>query len=72
MKSKLVILGLLGLVCGILCLGSYHWGKMNVRLQVVIQEKEVIKYVEKQRKVIYSQPHAHRDELIKRMHAGQL
>lgn len=72
MKIKIVLVALIGTACFIMCFCAYQWGKSTARTEVITQQVEVIKYVEKQKSKIYSRPNAHRDELLKRMRAGDL
>ena len=44
----------------------------RVKVQIGGIEVEVVKYVEKKKSEIYSQPNASRSELLKLMHSGKL
>ena len=52
--------------------GAYFLGRSHSELKIVKEQVEVVKYVEKKKAAIYSQPHASRDELLELMHGGIL
>lgn len=63
----------------VIVVGAYFLGRSNQKTecveeekQIIIQEKEVIKYVEKQKGQIYSAPNAGRSELLRLFHNGEL
>ena len=63
----------------VLCLMSYLLGRSHSEVKIIkergreiIKEVEVIKYVEKEKAQIWSQPNADRDDLLKLMRDGQL
>lgn len=63
---------LLGLaVLGAYCSG-YAVGSRNVKIEYITQEKEVIKYVEKQKAKIYSSPAAVPADLVRLFNEGTL
>jgi hypothetical protein len=51
---------------------GYSVGKRDVRIEYITQEKEVIKYVEKEKAKIYSTPNADTNTLIGLFNAGKL
>ena len=55
-----------------LCTFSYFLGKSRAKIEVITEQIEVIKYVEKKRAEIHSRPNAKRDTLLERMHNGML
>lgn len=57
---------------GALCLACYEIGKSKAEIKYVEKKVEVIRYAEKKRAKIYSQPNAGRDVLLKLMHDGKL
>lgn len=66
----------LGIVLCLVVLGAfgsgYHAGKSNTTIEYVTKEKEIIKYVAKEKAKIHSRPNATRSELLERMHNGEL
>ena len=52
--------------------GAYLLGRSHSELKIVKEQIEVVKYVEKKKAAIYSQPHASLDELLELMHGGIL
>lgn len=66
----------LGIILALAVLGAYYSGyaigSRDVKIEYVVQEKEVIKYVAKEKAKIYAKPNATRDELLKRMYNGEL
>jgi hypothetical protein len=65
-------IGLCVIMCVLAALGSYFYGKSQVKTKVIEKQVEVIKYVAQKRSKVQAQPHAGRDELLKLMRAGQL
>ena len=57
---------------GALCLACYEVGKSKAEIKYVEKKVEVIRYAEKKRAKIYSQPNAGRDVLLKLMRNGKL
>lgn len=62
-----------------LCIACYMLGRSHSEVKIIkeqgkeiIKEVEVIKYVEKEKAKIWSQPNADRDDLLKLMQSGQL
>lgn len=59
-----------------LCFAFYEVGKRvgasETKVQIVTQEKEVIRYVEKKKNTIQSKPNANRDELVRMFKSGIL
>lgn len=59
---------LLGIILGLAIIGAYYSGysagKSNTTIEYITQEKEVIKYVAKEKAIIQSKPNAGRNELI--------
>ena len=70
-RYALVIALFVVIVCGAYYSG-YSIGASNTRVEYVTQEKEVIKYVAKEKAIIHSKPNATRDELLERMRNNQL
>lgn len=52
--------------------GAYFLGRSHSELKIVKEQVEVVKYVEKKKAAIYSQPHASRGELLELMRDGIL
>lgn len=70
----ILALAILGVYCG-----GYAIGSRDVKIEcankekeVVIQEKEVIKYVEKKKADIYSKPNITRNSALQLFHNGEL
>lgn len=67
---------LLGIILAFAVLGAYYSGyaigSRDVKIEYVVQEKEVIKYVSKEKAIIQSKPNAGRDELLERMYNCEL
>ena len=65
-----------GALLGIAVLGVYYSGyavgSRNVKIEYITQEKEVIKYVEKQKAKIYSSPAAVPADLVRLFNEGTL
>lgn len=72
-----------GVILAVIIAGAYYSGysigSRDVRIEcanketeIVIQEKEVIKYVEKQKDKIYSSPNANPDSLVRLFNEGKL
>ena len=65
-----------GALLGIAVLGVYYSGyavgSRNVKIEYITQEKEVIKYVEKQKAKIYSSPAAVPADLVRLFNDGVL
>ena len=53
-------------------LGAYFLGRSHSELKIVKEQVEVVKYVEKKKAAIYSQPNASRSELLDLMRDGIL
>lgn len=51
---------------------GYAVGSRDVKIEYVVREKEVIKYVEKKKADIYVKPNASRIDLLQLMHDGKL
>ena len=67
---------LLGIILALAVLGAY-WsgysaGKSNTTIEYITQEKEVIKYVAKEKAIIQSSRNAGRDELIELYASNEL
>ena len=62
---------LAAVVCGAYYSG-YSIGKRDVRIEYIAQEKEVVKYVEKEKAKIYSTPAAVPADLIRLFNSGKL
>ena len=65
-----------GVILAIAIVGAYYSGysigKRDVRIEYITQEKEVIKYVEKEKAKIYSTPAAVPADLIRLFNNGKL
>ena len=55
-----------------LCIACYDIGKSRAKIKIVEKEKEVIRYVEKEKAKIASRPNAGRDELVRLFKSGVL
>lgn len=66
-SGALLAIAMLGCYCS-----GYAVGSRNVKIEYITQEKEVIKYVEKQKNKIYSSPIADADSLIRLFDQGKL
>lgn len=67
MKNAVVV------VLFISCLvGAYLLGRSHSELKIVKEQVEVVRYVEKKKAAIYSQPNASRSELLDLMRDGIL
>lgn len=62
---------LTAVVCGAYYSG-YSIGKRDVRIEYITQEKEVVKYVEKEKAKIYSTPAAVPSDIIRLFNDGVL
>lgn len=51
---------------------GYKLGSSNAKIEYVVKEKEVIKYVAKETAIIHSKPNAGRNELILLYKSGKL
>jgi len=60
------------IMVGCLCFACYEIGKSKAKVQIVEKEKEVIRYVEKQKAKIAAKPNASRDELVRMFKSGIL
>ena len=60
------------LLIGALCFACYEIGKSNAKIQIIEKEKEVIRYVEKEKAKIASKPNAGRDDIIRMFKSGIL
>lgn len=47
-------------------------GESRAKIEIIEKKVEVIRYVEKKKADIHSQPNANRDDLLKLMHINQL
>lgn len=76
MVNKLIRIGVLLVMVICLCFAFYEVGKKvgasETKVQIVTQEKEVIRYVEKKKSNIQSKPNANRDELVQLFKSGIL
>lgn len=67
---------ILGVILALAVAGSYYSGyavgSRDVKIEYVIKEKEVIRYVEKKRADIYVKPNVGRVDLLQLMHNGKL
>lgn len=76
MVNKLIRVGVLLVMVICLCFAFYEVGKKvgasETKVQIVTQEKEVIRYVEKKKNTIQSKPNANRDELVRMFKSGIL
>ena len=76
MVNKLIRVGVLLVMVICLCFAFYEVGKRvgasETKVQIVTQEKEVIRYVEKKKNTIQSKPNANRDELVRMFKSGIL
>lgn len=70
-RYALVIALFIVIVCGAYYSG-YSAGASNTKIEYVTKEKEVVKYVAKEKAIIHSKPNATRDELLERMRSGEL
>lgn len=66
----------MGIMLALVVAGAY-WsgyavGSRDVKIEYVVREKEVIKYVEKKKADIYVKPNASRIDLLQLMHDGKL
>ncbi len=61
---------------GVAILGAYYSGyavgSRNVKIEYITKEKEVIKYVEKEKAKIYSSPAAIPSDLVRLFNEGKL
>lgn len=76
MVNKLIRVGVMLVMVICLCFAFYEVGKRvgasETKVQIVTQEKEVIRYVEKKKNTIQSKPNANRDELVRMFKSGIL
>jgi hypothetical protein len=76
MVNRLIRVGVLLVMVICLCFAFYEVGKRvgasETKVQIVTQEKEVIRYVEKKKSNIQSKPNAPRDELVQLFKSGIL
>ena len=68
MNKQIIKVIVLFLVCGIF----YLLGRSHAETKIITQKMEVIKYVNKKKAEIYSQPNADRSALLKLMQNNQL
>lgn len=66
----------MGIMLALVVAGAY-WsgyavGSRDVKIEYVVREKEVIKYVENKKADIYVKPNASRIDLLQLMHDGKL
>ena len=60
------------LLVTILCLASYGLGRSHAKIEVITEQVEVIKYVEKEKAKIHSRPNADRSALLALMYADKM
>ena len=70
-KYALVIALFVVIVCGAYYSG-YSAGSDNTKIEYVTQEKEVIKYVAKEKAIIHSKPNATREQILELMRRNML
>lgn len=74
--NKLVRWAVTIIMVAVLCFAFYDIGqtvgKSKAKVEIVEKKIEVIRYVEKKKADIYSQPNATRDDLLKLMHDDKL
>lgn len=67
---------ILGVVLASILVGTYYLGYSaganNTRVEYVTKEIEVVKYIHKNKDIIYSKPHASRSVLLELMRSGKL
>ena len=68
MQKIILILSAAALVCILF----YKLGQGRCQVETLVKEKEVIRYVEKQKSDIYSRPNANRTELLELMRNNKL
>ena len=68
MQKIILILAAATLICFLF----YKLGQGRCQVETLIKEKEVIRYVEKQKSYIYSRPNANRAELLELMRRNKL
>ena len=56
----------------LVCALFYKLGRSHCRIETLVKEKEVIRYVERCKADIYSRPNASRSELLELMRRGEL
>ena len=56
----------------ILCVASYALGRSHTKIEVITEQIEVIKYVEKEKAKIHSRPNANRSALLALMYADKM
>ena len=56
----------------LVCILFYKLGQGRCQVETLVKEKEVIRYVEKQKSDIYSRPNANRTELLELMRNNKL
>ena len=56
----------------ILCVASYALGRSHAKIEVITEQVEVIKYVEKEKNKIHSRPNADRTALLALMYADKM
>ena len=60
------------LLATILCVVSYALGRSHTKIEVITEQVEVIKYVEKTKSKIHSLPNADRSALLALMYADKM
>lgn len=60
------------LLATILCVVSYALGRSHAKIEVITEQVEVIKYVEKTKSKIHSLPNADRSALLALMYADKM
>ena len=70
--KQTLTLAAIALLCFVFFELGESQGKKQAKIEIITKEIEVIKYVEKKRAEIHSQPNAGRDTLLERMRAGVL
>ena len=67
---------LLGIILAATIAGAYYSGyavgSRDVKIEYVVKEKEVIKYVEKEKAIIHSKPNATREQILELMRRNML
>lgn len=56
----------------LVCVLFYRLGRSNCKIETLVKEKEVIRYVERRKADIYSRPNASRAELLELMRRNEL
>ena len=56
----------------LVCALFYRLGRSSCKIETLVREKEVIRYVERRKADIYSRPNASRAELLQLMRRNEL